>query len=145
MTHERGATLIEVMITVLILATGLLTMAALQSRSLQFNQSAFIRSQANIYAYDIIDRIRLNRGANAVNVSTYTTSSYVAAPVGNAVAVNDVSEWRTNLQRLPEGQGKIECVAATRVCTVYIKWAEKQLFDAADPDASVEFIYSSGI
>ena len=58
---QQGAGLIEVLVTVLILGTSLLALAALQSRSLQYNHSAYLRSQANILAYDILDRVRINR------------------------------------------------------------------------------------
>jgi type IV pilus assembly protein PilV len=145
---QNGATLIEVAIAVLILSTSLLAMATLQTRSLQFNQGALMRSQANIYTYDIIDRIRINRGSASENITKYN-ADYDATPSGNTLATSDVSEWRANITRtLPGGKGKIECVLATRVCTISIKWSEEQLFGAqatSNPEATTEFVYSSGI
>jgi type IV pilus assembly protein PilV len=145
---QSGATLIEIAITVLILATSLLAMATLQTRSLQYNQAAFMRSQANIHAYDITDRIRINRGAASINIEKYS-ADYDATPSGNALAVTDVSEWRANIVRsLPGGKGKIACVLATRVCKVSIKWSDEQIFGAeatSNPEATSEFIYSTAI
>jgi type IV pilus assembly protein PilV len=147
-THQQGATLIEVAITVLILSTSLLAMATLQTRSLQFNKSSVMRSQANIYAYDIIDRIRINRGKGSDNIEKYN-AAYAAAPSGNTLATADVSEWRTNISgALPGGDGKIECNKLSRVCTVSIKWSEEQIFGAqssSNPDASAELVYSTSI
>jgi type IV pilus assembly protein PilV len=132
---QSGATLIEVAITVLILATSLLAMATLQTRSLQFNQSAFMRSQANILAYDIMDRMRLNRGTDGDNRLTAYTADYDDEPAGNAVATADVSAWREAIEKqLPEGEGKIDCVQATRICTISIRWKDSSLFDEDNDD-----------
>lgn len=144
--NQQGATLIEVAITVLVLATSLLAMATLQTRSLQFNQSAFMRSQANIHVYDILDRMRINRGADTDNrLSAYTTD-YDGSPSGNPVATTDVAEWRDRLQKsLPGGKGKIACTQATRICTITIKWEEDSLFDDDDPEATTTFEFTSVI
>lgn len=149
---QTGATLIEVSITVLILATSLLAMSTLQTRSLQFNQSAFMRSQANIHAYDIMDRMRINRGTDGDNRLSAYTADYDAEPSGNAVALADVTEWREGLEKdLPDGQGKIACVQATRICTISIKWKDSSLFDENSDDediaaeATSEFEFTSVI
>lgn len=148
LSFQRGTSLIEVAITVLLLSTSLLSLATLQKRSLQFNQSAFMRSQANIYAYDIMDRIRINRGAASENISGYTVE-YGGTASGNTLANADVVAWRANITRsLPGGDGAIECVLATRVCTISIKWSEEQIFGAqseANTDATTELVYSSNI
>ncbi|MFO1388724.1 type IV pilus modification protein PilV [Cellvibrio sp.] len=142
---QQGATLIEIAITVLILSTSLLAMATLQARSLQFNKSAVLRSQANIFAYDIIDRIRINRGDASANISAYT-ADYAVTPSGNSVATSDVSEWRANLTNaLPNGKGKIRCELSTRVCSVTIQWSEEQIFGSSSADATSELVYSSSI
>jgi len=144
---QGGSTLIEIAITVLILATSLLAMATLQTRSLQFNQAAYMRSQANIYAYDIADRIRINRGKDAVNIASYN-SDYEGSPSGNGIATTDVTKWRENIGRdLPGGKGKIECVATTRICVLSIKWDDEQLFGAAtlNSEATTTLVYSTSI
>ncbi len=145
---QKGSTLIEVAITVLLLATSLLAMATLQTRSLQFNQAAFMRSQANIHAYDIADRIRINRGKDAANIDTYSTTDYDSAPSGNTLASADVTAWRANIVRnLPGGKGKIVCTLTTRICVLSIKWDDEQLFGAAslNAEATTELIYSTSI
>lgn len=57
---HRGFTLLEVMVALLILSIGLLGLAALQLTGMRFNTDAYTRTQATIFAYDIIDRIRAN-------------------------------------------------------------------------------------
>lgn len=59
--HEVGFTLIEVLISMIILALGLLGLASLQGISLKNNQDAFLFSQANALVYEMSDRIKANR------------------------------------------------------------------------------------
>lgn len=153
-SKQRGATLLEVLITVLVLATGLLAMAALQTRSLQYNQSAFMRSQADIFASDIIDRIRLNRGDRSANVVLYNVDYDASAPSSDARARDDVTAWRDAMKKvLPDAKSKIECANAaaditTRLCTVSIKWSDASLFgdhSLTNPDGQTELIYTSSL
>jgi len=58
MFKTTGFTLIEVLVAVVVLAGGLLGLAALQVTSLSSNQTAYNRSQATQLAYDIADRMR---------------------------------------------------------------------------------------
>jgi len=46
--NSKGFSLLEVMITLLILSVGLLGLAGLQAQSLRFNHFAFMRGQASI-------------------------------------------------------------------------------------------------
>ena len=60
LNKNKGFTLVEIMIAVFVLAIGLLGMAGLQMASLKNNHSAYLRTQAVQYAYDIADRMRIN-------------------------------------------------------------------------------------
>lgn len=57
----RGFTLIEVLIAVLIVAVGLLGMAALQINSIQSNTEGFSRAQALAISDMMVGRIKANR------------------------------------------------------------------------------------
>lgn len=130
--QQAGATLIEIIITVLLLSTCLLSMGIMQKRSLQFNQSAFMRSQANIYVYDILDRIRLNR----VDIANYNVA-YGAVVSGSTIAATDINEWRTNIKRyLPEGDGAIVCNSTTKSCQISVRWSEEQMFSKKTGDTT---------
>jgi type IV pilus assembly protein PilV len=145
-----GFGLIEVLVTLFILSTSLLALAALQTRSLQFNQGAYLRSQANIYAYDIFDRMRLN----VDNIAAYEIASapfplttvVAAAPLAAA----DLDAWRMRIaSNLPNGQGGIDCDAAdTHLCTVTIRWDElnatgKTSDDRVESEDKTEFSYTA--
>ncbi len=60
MIRQRGFTLIEVLISMIILAIGLLGLAAMQAMSLRDNQDAYYYQQATLLAYEMQDRIRGN-------------------------------------------------------------------------------------
>lgn len=62
-SRARGLTLIEALITLLVMTVGLLGMAALQMVGIQENGSAFRHSQATWYSYAIADRMRANMSA----------------------------------------------------------------------------------
>jgi type IV pilus assembly protein PilV len=58
--YMQGVTMIEVLVSMLVLSLGLLGVAGLQNTSLRSNQSAYFRSQATAIASDIMDRMRSN-------------------------------------------------------------------------------------
>ncbi len=116
LSRQQGFTMIEVLVTVIILSIGLLGLAGLQATSLRNNQSAFLRSQATILAYDIADRIRAN-GTAAIN-GDYEFDSSNGLPVSvadcttstgcstAAMAQNDLANWSTAVTTLlPDGAG----------------------------------------
>ena len=58
--HQKGFSLVEILVALLILSIGLLGLAALQTTSLKFNTDSYMRTQATYFVYDIIDRMRAN-------------------------------------------------------------------------------------
>jgi len=58
---QRGLSLLEVLVSIVVLAIGLLGLAGLQMTALKSGHSAYLRSQATILAYDFADRMRTNR------------------------------------------------------------------------------------
>lgn len=153
LAKSKGVGLIEVLVTVLLLATSLLAIATLQTRSLQFNQSAYLRSQANILAYDIIDRMRVNRD----EVKNYSLGFGDDAPAGGTLADTDMSGWLTQVQTvLPDSEAAIACADHTAgnievvKCTVSLRWTEKSLFGSVaegelDDEARTTFTYSTSL
>jgi len=58
--QARGFSLIEILITMLIIAVGLMGTATLQLTGLSSNQGSYLRTQASILVYDMADRMRGN-------------------------------------------------------------------------------------
>jgi type IV pilus assembly protein PilV len=110
----RGFTLIEVLVSVLVLSIGLLGLASLQATSLRFNNDSSAQTQATYLANDMADRMRANASQVAAypNLSTNppgsaTPSCYTGGCSPTQMADNDVYEWNTGLNTLPGGQGLI--------------------------------------
>lgn len=57
-SYQRGASLLEVLVAIVIVSFGLLGLAGLQMTSVKSNHSAYERSQATLLAYDLSDRMR---------------------------------------------------------------------------------------
>jgi type IV pilus assembly protein PilV len=118
--RQKGFTLLEVLVAMLVLSIGLLGLAGLMASSLRNNHSAYYRSQATWLAYDVIDRMRTNR-PNAVN---YIVGIGGASGAGG-LAGADVTDWKAMIANsLPEGDGSVAVVVAgeARTVTVDIQW-----------------------
>jgi type IV pilus assembly protein PilV len=118
--RQKGFTLLEVLVAMLVLSIGLLGLAGLMASSLRNNHSAYYRSQATWLAYDVIDRMRTNRP----NAADYIVGIGGASAAGG-LAGADVTDWKAMVANsLPEGDGSVAVVAAgeARTVTVVIQW-----------------------
>lgn len=139
---EKGVGLIEVLIAMLVFGTALVTLSGLQNRSLQFNQSAYLRSQASMLAYDIIDRIRINRIQS--NLYDRDFDDEKPADTETDLLDQDVRSWVSAIEAsLPNGKGKIACESYS--CTVEIRWTELAETAEDDNQTMEAFVYSSQI
>lgn len=126
---QRGATLIEVLVAMVILSVALFGMAGLTSAALKYNQFSRMRATGLSLVTDYAERARANLAgfsgyahAKAYNASARTAASKdptsprgacvvdtsnPASPVntcGTAIAAYDQSQWLTNVaNRLPGG------------------------------------------
>lgn len=126
----RGASLIEVLVAVLILAIGLLGVAALQAAALRNGQSALGRTQAVVQAYAMLDAMRANpTAARGNNYNKAKTCTIPAVPTEGATLVdNDWSSWMKGLHDTMGASastcGQVAC--ASNVCTITITWDDSR-------------------
>lgn len=138
---QQGVALLEVLIAFFVLSIGLLGLAGLQMKALQFNQSAFQQSQATVAVYDMLDRMRMNR--SEATGGSYDTSGWVNSHSSGQLADNDLSAWLTNVSgNLPDGEGSVDC-DNNSVCTVQIRWTNRFNINN-DPNETHEVISISG-
>lgn len=121
-TGQRGVTLIEVMVAVLIGAIGILGAAAMQLKSLKYTESSMFTSQASFYAYDILDRMRANSLPDSL--LEYRLSNFDNPPGGTSLAAVDLADFVTNVKELPGGSGTVSVSGST--VTVTINWSESR-------------------
>jgi len=129
--HSAGMTLIEVLVTLVIISVGLLGVAALQLTTVRNNYDAYVRSQAAVMASDMLDRMRANR-ADAMN--NLYNADFGEVP-GDTSAGREIVQWRRTLvaQLGPEADGQITTQVATdpltntRICrvTINVQFAER--------------------
>lgn len=130
--QERGATMIEVLVTLVIVTFGLLGMAGLQARLQASEMESYQRSQALMLLNDMANRIAVNRN----NAADYVTASALGFgddcdPPGASIAETDLSEWCNALQGAAEkssvddnvgamigGRGCVEQVGSDYMVTV---------------------------
>lgn len=113
--RRSGFALVEVLVTVVVLAVAALGYAALQLRGLSTNSSAMWRSKATVLAYEAADRVRANAPGAAAGqynnlLNPSTTSACTLTNVCNAaqMAARDFAQWRTAVgSALPGGSGVI--------------------------------------
>jgi len=151
---QSGFTLLEVLITLVILAIGLLGLAGLQAVGLQQNHSAYMRSQATQAAYSIMDRMRANPVEMAAIGNKYLTSPKDAnvqagCTAGGCdetqMAENDLFEWNEALNSslpnlaVPVDLGNITVNGS--IYTITINWDDNRdgAINNADPNFQVRF------
>ena len=131
---QQGMTLIEVLVALLILTVGLLGAAAVQINALKYTYSSRMTSQASFIAYDMMDRIRANSGAN------YTITPPTSANPGNA-RDQDLYDFTTSIVNFggPTATGSI--TLNQRVYTITITWSDARAANTANAQRS--FVLSS--
>jgi type IV pilus assembly protein PilV len=136
MVTQRGFSLVESLVALVVMSVGMLGIASLYVTSLQTNRSALTRSQAVTLVNDMADRIRANSLAKAAyNLSGYEDGPEDACP-GNAnctpqdLAESDLFRWLNSFQRvLPSNAlGKVQYTAgvggAPDKYSVSVEWKE---------------------
>lgn len=140
---QNGFTLIEILVTLFILAVGLLGLAGLTFEGMRNNQGAYLRTQASILAYDMADRMRANRvpaetggygGFSSANVTSTALPSCASEATGcvpNDQVSLDQIEWTRELQgtgnnmaMVPGGLGTISYDTGSGVYTITVQWDE---------------------
>lgn len=89
----RGVSLIEVLVSVVIIGIGLLGIAAMQSVALRGGQSSLESSMAVMQTNAILEAMRANR-ANAAQYN----GTWSAPPSGTTAARRDLNEWIAGMQ-----------------------------------------------
>ncbi len=122
---NRGFTLIEVLVSLAILAVGLLGLAMLQTTGLRYNTNSYSRTQATYLAYDLAERMRANvpafqagnydvSAASANTIDSISNNNYSCNQNHNcvcdtgtcnnaAMAQFDLGQWYYNLDMLMPG------------------------------------------
>ncbi len=149
--RERGFTLTEVLLAIVVMTLGLLGLANLQFQSLRANQDAYHTSQAAFLAEEILERMRGNPVQALAGRYDLAYDAAGPAPVNcigssqtcspEQLRAYDLSDWiATVAQRLPAGVGAISTApgpAANARVTIRLRWENRLRWSGPTPgDAS---------
>lgn len=96
MKRVAGFSLIEVLVSLLLICVGVLGMVAMQSRNIQFTQSSSQRNTAAMLAGDLIEAIRSNRDAVLAPDGTVATASNYFKAANAVFPTTAVAACRTS-------------------------------------------------
>lgn len=141
---QQGFSMLEILITLVIVATALFGTAGLQVHAMRMNKGGEFRAQAVFLASDIAERLEANKGAAV-------TGNYVVASTGTAsvAAVNcadvictpadlaswDISQWESAIDSLalPQASWQISQTQFTAgpptdtiTYQIVIRWADRR-------------------
>jgi len=128
--YDRGFTLVEGMIALVVVSIGLLAVSGMQGIALSRNVDANQLSQATNLAAEMVERVRYNR----VNATAYngidTANAATRPPTTQTQARGDYDQWTTRLAQttLTSIRGQVTVTSLTptalnqRQVTVRVNW-----------------------
>ena len=139
---QRGAGLIEILISVLVLSIGLLGIAAMQIRSVKNNQSALEYSIALIQQQSIKETLMLARNSaleGKFNIGledeAYPGINPNMPPSSKSdaevFAENAVMAWRSSIKSLLGDSATSSIYCANAVCTIVLQWNDNRGLQAS--------------
>lgn len=131
-SSQRGTSMLEILITILILAIGMLGLAALQGRAHTSELESYQRGQALVLLQDMGSRMEgnLTNAASYVTsgVGTGVTDTADCTTLGSRAAI-DLCDWSKAIKGSSETKGGVKqgamidgrgCVAITGTANVYL-------------------------
>lgn len=143
-TRHAGSSLLEVLVTMVILSIGLLGYAGMQVSSMRSTETGRMRSEVIALASDISDCLKANQQqANAgaynggLSEKTSPPDCDSNACTSQQMRDQDLSGWYKRLSTLPDGKGNITATTITldgvdaTLMTISLCWNEGRV---AEPD-----------
>ena len=109
---QAGFSLLEVLIAVLVIAIGLLGMAALQLKTVQNSHSAFQRTLASIVAMDAAERLWINLGDTPAKTAATIQSEWLT----NWTGVLPAAATASSIENVASGKWRIS-----------VRWQENRI------------------
>jgi type IV pilus assembly protein PilV len=146
---QRGSSLVEVLMAMLLMSFGVLAMTTMQANAIQHSHTIDTRARATLLAHDLADRMRANV-APSNDWSAYELSSHAPLSAPNAallhacqggtpcafadMAAVDLGQWQQQLaDSLPEGRGHVHLVGMQ--ADIWVIWDEAEQTSGQAHDA----------
>ncbi|MBL4607274.1 MAG: type IV pilus modification protein PilV [Pseudomonadales bacterium] len=127
---HQGFTLIEVLVSLLIMTMGIVGVLKMQTQSLKSNQRAHFRTQADLLSKDMMARMQANKaeaqkGAYATNAKPANAPDCQTIECSAAQLVQwDLYQWYEQIEKeLPAGSATVETYAGdTKSYLISLRW-----------------------
>ena len=129
---QTGITMIEVLVTVLVLTIGLAGVMTMETVAIETNHQSYLRTQAILQAQEMADRMHAN--PNGVTDGDYATAIPSTAPrscLTNSCSTQQMAEfdkweWEEGTKKhLPAGAGSISYSSLEQAHTITVSWTEE--------------------
>jgi type IV pilus assembly protein PilV len=127
--RQRGVTLLDALIAIVLLAFGMLGLVGLQARLLKAGSDA----QYRITAAALADRLLSMALVDAANAACYTLPANPPPTCSSVTANNARAQWERDLDVLPSAAATVELTTAAgdstgtlRQLRVQIQWTSKE-------------------
>jgi type IV pilus assembly protein PilV len=164
MARQRGVSLIEVLMAVLIFSVGLIGLAGLLVMASRSNQAAYLRTQVTFLAGNMADRMRANPiglwtgaydGEAKADAGIKACTAAVACTPAE-VAARDRAAWATLLATVvPDAKAAIKCnrdpagftLSPDQInmrppfggsCAMTVQWSERKAGDKGHSEAATQ-------
>jgi type IV pilus assembly protein PilV len=128
---QRGLSLIESMVALLVISVGILGIASLQMSALSQNSSAYWHTQAVLSAHNMADRVRANQSqltsGGYLGIDTadgYAQDCQTQACNDSDMVTSDAADWQQQVQLLPSGRGIIRSPNAGQT-DIVVMWDDE--------------------
>ncbi len=124
--RPRGFTLIEVLVSLLVFAFGVIGLLGLQGTAIRFSTDAQQRADATFLADQLLGRMLISDPATIATFAHHDTGNAKCAPTGaastNAVLIEWLGEVSTLLPKATETLQQVAVNAGTGQVTVKLCW-----------------------
>lgn len=151
-SSQSGFSILEVLVTLVVLSTGLLGVANLQVEALRGNQGAYLSTTAAQQALDMAERMNANPAGVAANlydglgddIPTVQVNCQSAACSPTQLALFDHNRWNgSNQVLLPSGAGQVTEIS-DGIFLIGVRWHDRQLANANGWQAGTEAAVACG-
>jgi len=149
--RQAGISLVEILVSIVIISIGMLGLAAMQNSSMRLAYDSYVRTQSSFLAYDLIDRIRANPQA-----PPYTLDPDQNIALQDCFGVNancnvsqlrqfDLFYWKQYAEQLlPDARFEVDYDADLQQYSMVVSWndrVEGDLEQTPDETEKKEFVY----
>lgn len=138
---HQGFTLIEVLVSLLIMTLGIVGVLKMQTQSLKSNQRAYFRTQADLLSRDMLARMQANKVAAREGEYEYTSTSKPSSAAdcqttecsATQLAKWDLYQWYEQVEsQLPEGSATVEKFNGDNRYLISIRWDDYRTSQTLD-------------